>query len=1064
MNRPINPYVAGAPLRKKTGFYGRGDVLKWVESELYNPSSNALVLFGQRRIGKTSLLLQLRRFLPADRFLPVYFDLQDQAARPLGNVLADLADTISEQTNSYEIPDLDVFDNEGIYFRKKFVPNLLEMIGERRPVLLLDEFDVLDQIDQANLSEVSAGATFFAFLRRLLLEHSQLAYVFVVGRRAEDLTLNFNATFKASQTREIWTLERKEAIELIRQAETNNLLDFTDDSIELILDITNHHPYLVQLLCQRIWEKAYSENVQGMPIIEASHVHQGVSDSLETGYQAFAWIWGGLTAAEKIYAAALAELTEDNDILAEDVVIQVLANFAPRLRTNEVLTAPRDLVRRRILEKQGRRNYRFSIRLFQIWVSKYKPLEEVKDELDQVNPLADQLFEMGQRYFLRKEWEKAHHHFQEALNENPKHFRAKLKYGESLLELGLVRESISELEEAYLQDPNMTRYPLSRALLSYAQIEKRGEDFESTERALRACDEVLKILPLDKMAYEIQYGIWLERGENALKNDDFNYSLKCFYTAKNLESKFSKHTLAEDKIEEVKSLKQLAFLDSLTTQTEEHIKQGAWSDAIPILKQLLQQDNNKDEKIKWENMLSFCETNLELDRSFESVLRQVEEGSFVTAEKDLLDILTSAPDYEKKQVTAKQLLSVIRTEIKADEALRNGDLDAALAFYKTINNTEKIRLVKCQQKINSHLNKASKFESNRQLYEAALEYKTLAEEFPNDPQTISWREQYNILMENGLESLFNSALKLIKEEDWFNALNNIEKIVVINPLYSLNNYDVRTLKNTTITSIEKELTLNELYQKGKIALENRDWTIADENFSKMLEIQPKFGNKYPDVTNFKKQASFNRQLSKITENFQPTHWFGFVKSIIWLVFCILSLFIGFQTHSTIPRTVFIILAVGCLIIWSIKDLFKVQFDDKMVARMMGITLLLPAILIPALFILYMSQNTYEVVTASVHSGLEESLVASWAPWISALSGILIAVIVLLIGGFITYIFIRITIFGTDLLYLIVGSTISISAMIMSVSLGNQFGVFGIILMIVVFVIVISERFTELRTQ
>src|SRR5574341_2022606 len=116
MARPVNPYIAGAPRRGAQGFFGRQDTLEWVQRELRNPATNALVLFGQRRIGKTSLLLQLQRTLSTELFLPVYFDLQDQATRLLSHVLYDLADTVAERAG-LERPDAASFDDRGQFFR-----------------------------------------------------------------------------------------------------------------------------------------------------------------------------------------------------------------------------------------------------------------------------------------------------------------------------------------------------------------------------------------------------------------------------------------------------------------------------------------------------------------------------------------------------------------------------------------------------------------------------------------------------------------------------------------------------------------------------------------------------------------------------------------------------------------------------------------------------------------------------------------------------------------------------------------------------------------------------------
>ena len=87
------------------------------------------------------------------------------------------------------------------------MPQLYKAIGEDcRPVFLLDEFDVLDKMAEAELTDMAAAKALFPFLRRVMAEDLRLAFVFTVGRRAEDLALNFVATFKASLVREVWVL------------------------------------------------------------------------------------------------------------------------------------------------------------------------------------------------------------------------------------------------------------------------------------------------------------------------------------------------------------------------------------------------------------------------------------------------------------------------------------------------------------------------------------------------------------------------------------------------------------------------------------------------------------------------------------------------------------------------------------------------------------------------------------------------------------------------------------------------------------------------------------------
>jgi len=332
MTQPVNPYVVGSPLREEKGFFGRQDTLTWVSRELRNPGTNALVLAGQRRIGKTSLLLQLERTLSGGHFLPLYFNLQDKASHPLGQVLAALASKVAKRVGC-EAPDTDAFDDQGYFFQHTFLPQFYQTLDKnRRPVFLLDEFDVLDQAVKEGLPEEAATQAFFPFLRSVMDEDLRPAFVFAVGRRAEDLSLDFTAIFKGALSREIWVLDRESATSLVLQAQTNGTLHFTDQAVDRIWRLTSGHPYMTQLLCQRIWERAYAGNPAAPPQVDVPDVEAAVPDALEAGKSALIWLWKGLNPAEKIYAAALAEAAdEENETISEDQVVQVLAAHATRL-------------------------------------------------------------------------------------------------------------------------------------------------------------------------------------------------------------------------------------------------------------------------------------------------------------------------------------------------------------------------------------------------------------------------------------------------------------------------------------------------------------------------------------------------------------------------------------------------------------------------------------------------------------------------------------------------------------------------------------------------------------
>jgi len=181
MARPVNPYVTGNPVGNSPAFVGRADVLREVSHVLRRPQDNAIVLYGQRRIGKTSILQHLAAVLPQEGpYRAVYFDLQDKAAWPLGRVLQVLACTIA---NALGQPDPDLGSDPETAFRQEWLPGVLRDLPEGCSlVLLFDEFDVL-----ADPQAEQAVAAFFPYLHDLrTCDPQRLQFVFVIGRNADD--------------------------------------------------------------------------------------------------------------------------------------------------------------------------------------------------------------------------------------------------------------------------------------------------------------------------------------------------------------------------------------------------------------------------------------------------------------------------------------------------------------------------------------------------------------------------------------------------------------------------------------------------------------------------------------------------------------------------------------------------------------------------------------------------------------------------------------------------------------------------------------------------------------
>ncbi len=526
MSRPRNPYSAGPPVHNESAFFGRRDTLSWVNENLYDSQNGSLVIIGQRRIGKTSLLLQIERTLPKPIGVPIYYDVHYQSSKQLGKLLFDLAEVIAQRLK-LSPPGEERFDNEGRFFQRHFLPQAYRSLNRNsRMILLVDEFDAIDQRDAEELPHDSAAKTFIPYLNRLLKGEKELAFIFAVGRRAADLSPEVKGVLESSLALEIRVLDRQSAEKLVRQAERNGTLRFLDEGVERILNLTQCHPYLTQLLCQSVWYQAHKSSKDGtLNDIGPSEAEAAVAEALERGVVALTSIWDGLAPDEKIYASALAQIAEEKEDRSQDEVFAVIRECVPSSRDDELVRAPQNLVKRQIL-KEDRKGYRrFEIEMFRRWIRQHKPVYEAALELDYVNPEATARFDKGLFYYKRKEWSNADKLFAEAIRINPRHSEAHRLRGETFMRRMQYEKAVHELREAHRLNPTDSRLSLVRALAMYAQ---EAYSIGDEEKAVKQCGEALELSQGDRDALQIWESIWSKRGDGYLERRKLPEALDCF--------------------------------------------------------------------------------------------------------------------------------------------------------------------------------------------------------------------------------------------------------------------------------------------------------------------------------------------------------------------------------------------------------------------------------------------------------------------------------------------------------------------------------------------------------
>ncbi len=646
MSVPFNPYIAGNPVKGQDHFFGRDDVFREVMQTLRHPQSNAIVLYGQRLIGKTSALLELERRLASEgEFTPVYLDLQDKAAKPLAELLYELAQRIAART-SQPAPGIANFDDAGAYFRQTFLPMAARAAGRGGLVLLFDEFDVFDSPGPSQSSKA-----FFPYLRAWMAGLEGVHFVFVIGRRPEDLSLETMTTFKGIRAARVSLLEREAAEAVVRQSEQDGGLVWTDAAVERVRGWAQGHAYFTQLLCSVVWENANDAGRTKKLSVAATDVDAAIDEALQQGANAFQWIWDSLPPAERVVAAAMAEAGDAT--ITPEKLEEALHRSGVRIIVRELTLAPEALVEWGLL-RSADSGYRFVVPLQRRWVAANRPLRRVKDEIDWLDPLTEGLFQTGQHFYSLEQPAEAENQLRQALRINPNHLKSRLLLGRILLEGNHVAESVALLEEAYQYDGGAARVDLIKSLLAMAAEQAEIERLKTYER-------VLNIDPNQPVAREWWQATWIAQGEAAVALQQWAPAMEAFQKAGDL--------TRVDNVRQLKRKHELAtrMKDAARLEEEEN-----WDAAIAIYQVLFRE---YPDEIELQARLENAQFQALLAQRYNEAIGALETGDAKGAQHSLAKVIGQQADYKEAarhllRATTGSDVEALKAELAAEREKR----------------------------------------------------------------------------------------------------------------------------------------------------------------------------------------------------------------------------------------------------------------------------------------------------------------------------------------------------------------------------------------------------------
>jgi tetratricopeptide (TPR) repeat protein/photosystem II stability/assembly factor-like uncharacterized protein len=506
MAEKINPYIAGAPVVEARMFFGREETFSWMTRSLAGKYvDHILVIHGQRRVGKTSVLKHISRYLP-DQYIPIFIDLQGRVSTTLDRFLWWLAREITRglKEEGIDLPrtDRDAFVQDADYFETHFLPILEEKLGNKRLLLTFDEFDTLS----STAAQEGLALPFLAILKRMM-EHEKLNFIFSIGssgRKLENMQATYTAFFKQALYKKISFLDWDDAHDLIVKP-VEGVLTYDEEAIKYIFDLSSGHPYFIQLVCHELFSTCQKTDIWE---VSKGDVEEVLDSVIERGTVNLKFVWDEASNLEKWVLASLAKFTSGTDL---PTLAEHLRKERVRFSRQDLETAMVNLREKDVLTPENR----FVIHLMRLWLLQNRSMEQVRDELEEVDPIVSRFLEIGQEYHDAGEYEQAIGAFERALEAGPHNLEARQGLGTALLALGDYGESANEFEAALEISPDdvAAQAGCCNAYMALGDLEVSFNHLEQGEYAYR---KVLQVNPQHADGLKRMAGIHHRRAVEAI--------------------------------------------------------------------------------------------------------------------------------------------------------------------------------------------------------------------------------------------------------------------------------------------------------------------------------------------------------------------------------------------------------------------------------------------------------------------------------------------------------------------------------------------------------------------
>ncbi len=366
-----SPYVIGPPLAEfQEIFVGRTEVSARIEQLLLDRRRPPLLLYGQRRMGKTSLLFNLGRLLPST-LVPLFVDLQGAVvASNHSGLLYGIARSMTASAERHRGLILPALSRESLaddpFTRfQEWLDEVEKALDTNTALLALDEFETLfGALTDGRFSETDVLG-----MLRHLIQHRPRFKVLLAGSHTLDEFRRWASYLINVQVIKLGYLKEEETLQLIERPVPDFALRYEPDAARRVLNLTRGHPFLVQQLCAEIVALKNEQDPAIRRLARLSDVEAAIPEALGYGALFFSDIENnqvdstGLAMLRFIAARGAGAIVNQSELTSQ---------FGDEFETSL------DLLLRRDLLEPVNGGYRFQVEMIRRWFDQPRYVDQAR--------------------------------------------------------------------------------------------------------------------------------------------------------------------------------------------------------------------------------------------------------------------------------------------------------------------------------------------------------------------------------------------------------------------------------------------------------------------------------------------------------------------------------------------------------------------------------------------------------------------------------------------------------------------------------------------------------------